>query len=74
MHHRAAVHLASLDEIVDHRNNSDASEHDTAVIHICDRRLLEQREEAHDGLLNAVEDSNDVDWDALMVKSANDVD
>jgi hypothetical protein len=65
MHDRSTVNFLSVNKVVDRADDSDAAKHDNSVVHVRDCWVVEQREEAHDGLLNAVKNCNDVDRDAL---------
>ena len=65
MHNRSTVYLPSVNDVVDRTDNSDAAKHDDSVVHKLDWWVVEQWEEAHDSLLNAVENRHNVDWDAL---------
>lgn len=56
--------MSSPDNIVRKRDDGDASKHDTPIIHRLDRHDRKHGEEADDGLLDQVQHSKSVDWDA----------
>ncbi len=66
MHNRAAIDLPSMDKIINSTDNRNPTKHHNAVVHIRDRWVVEEREEADHGLKDAEEDSNDVDRDTLQ--------
>lgn len=65
VNNRSAVHLPSVDEVVDHTDDADTAKHNNAIVHKFDWWVVEEREETHHGLLDTVKDGDDVDWNTL---------
>ena len=70
MHNRSAVNLSSMNDVVNCADDGYSTKHDDTVIHELDWWVVEQREEAHDCLLNAVQNGDDIDWNALRMSAA----
>ena len=62
---RAAIDLPSMNDVVNCTNDRNTSKHDDTIVHVSNERVVEKREEADDGLHEAVEERDDVDWDTL---------
>jgi hypothetical protein len=72
VHNRAAINLPPKDNIINGTNNRNSAEHHNAVVHIRDWWVVEEREEADDGLEDAVEKGDGVNRDSLK-RSADEV-
>lgn len=65
VHDRASVDLPPVNDVVNCADNRNSSKHDNTVVHVSNRRMVEEREEAYDCLHDAVQERDDVDWNAL---------
>lgn len=72
VHNRAAINLPPMENIINGTDNRNSAKHHNSIVHIRNRWVVEEREEADDGLEDAVEEGDGVDRDALK-PSANEI-
>lgn len=66
VHDRTSVDLPPMNNVVNRADHCDTSKHNHTVVHVCNRSMVEEREEADDGLHDAEQESDDVDWNTLF--------